>query len=340
MPQSGNNGETILTVTCAENTGEARSTGLLLRTDSGKIAPLLISQNAADRYVVNIRPSVTLAPITTTEDLSAFAINTYHIDNATQAISAVDAEVLESALVNSPPSNVLINWSPYGETNYCDYRFYNKDQTSPGSCWNPEPGGTVFGRWTLNTIVSGGIPCFNIKNAAFHQGSPIVEIVFSTKGWLIYTLHAFQNDTHGNYRRVDIDRAAASGNAVTVFSGVIYGDMQGFSWSKTAITDAGRWQSALNPAPRTEAITRVVLNVSSLVTQNSNRFRVLKWYPDGSRLVVFISVGTMSQGGRFNPTAPFAVSQLSTTVWDGTSTAPSSSTGASMIRPEPFYNPS
>ena len=338
-PLAGKAGDTKLYVTCAENTGAARTAFLNFQCKSGKTVLLRVFQGAADRWVVNIRPDPVLANITIKENLAAFAVDAYHIDNATQDIEKVDNDDLASALVNNTPSDVLINWSPYGEINYCDYKFYNKDNASPNSCWNPAVKGTVFGRWVLNTVVQGGRPYFNLRNAAFHQGSPIVEIVFDTAGWHIYTLHALQNDTWENYRRVDITEASANGYVVTVSQGVIYSDMAGNSWTSNAIREAGRWQSAVNHAPTVNAITRVILNVASLAVANSAKFRVLKWYTDGNLLKVFISVGTTAQGGKFNPSAPFSASQVSSVIWDGTSMTPQSSTTSSMLRPEPFYNP-
>lgn len=306
-------------------------------TNNNKTVKLPITQAAGTVLVVNIAPNPILGYILPdTEDLEAFSLSFYRISQETQELVSTTQSAAEEALATGMATGCRINWSPYGEINYCDYKFYGgMGSVSQSDCFNPDITGTIVCRWELNTTLVRGNRYFNLSRAAFHQGSPIIEVVFATSGWHIYTLHAYQARYHSIAQTLSVTCTYSTVTPTVVNSAECAPSV--LAMISDIILQAGQ-VNVRNMQPMQYGASRIVLTTTAMVT-GTYRFRILKWYMDWNtgKLVAFVSIGTNVGAGKFNPTRDFTTTQLNRLEW--ISSYDAQVVGQSILTPDEFYNP-
>ena len=335
---SGEAGSTQVEITAKENTGVAREATLQI-TSGTKTVDYKVSQKAANRYVINIKPATIGEEIPTDEDLSDFAYDVYHISNSTDVWELSSVDNLISDLEIWGVSHIYVNWSPFDGQNICDYNcLMESSGSSIGDCFNPNAS-DIMARLVLNGSLQTQRQRYqyNLRDAAFHQGSPILEITVernSTK-LRIYTLSAYQNDITGDRVSMHIQTAAASGMTISCKDAVIYTNTSGRTWKSDDITMAGALNMAAMEPQEDTGIMRVVLT-HPIAIATPYRWRTIKWFVDGSnKLRTFTVRGTMES---YNPLNSMQNSRnIVQSNWSGTTGTP---TGEVAIdNTDLFYNP-
>lgn len=339
-PKSGGAGTTKVSVRTSENTGPAREAVLQI-TDGTNTFDYTIKQAAANRYVINIKPGTIGENIPTEEDLSDFAYDIYHINNETGEWETSDYSNLISDLEYWSVSNIYINWSPFNGQNLCDYVCYmetKESSISPDDCFNPNAS-QVMARFVLNGSlrIQQNKYAFNLKNAAFHQGSPILEVTVernSTK-LRIYTLSSYQNDVTGDRVKMSVQEATPSGSSISMISAVIYSNASGMIWRNSDIQMAGALNASSMQPRKDEGIMRVELTHASSVG-GLYRWRILKWYVDASNVMHTYAVRAVQE--KYNPLDPIRnIQDIVRSDWSGTTGEPVSESKITMT--DNFYNP-
>ena len=335
---SGEAGSTQVRITAEENTGVAREATLQIISGT-KTVDYKISQGAANRYVINIKPATVGEQIPTYEDLSDFAYDVYHINNSTDVWELSSVDKLISDLELWGVSHIYVNWSPFDGQNICAYNcLMESSGSSIGDCFNPNAS-DVMARLVLN----GSLQIqeqkyqFNLRDAAFHQGSPILEITVernSTK-LRIYTLSAYQNDITGDRVSMHIQTAAPSGTTISCKEAYIYTNASGRIWKSDDITMAGALKTAVMEPQEDTGIMRVVLT-HPMAVATPYRWRTIKWFVDASnRLRTFTVRGTMES---YNPLNSMKNSRnIVQSNWSGTTGTPAGE--VTINNTNLFYNP-
>ena len=337
-PVNGGAGKTKISITCGRNSGAARSASVPFVTAGGAVKTLVVSQGAANKYVINISPKQTLKPITAVEDLSDFAYKLYHVDETTHDYEACTEANFMNVLSAGAASDLLVNWSPYGGINTCDYSF----EYYPRTCLNPDAGKRVLARAVLNndkTIITAvNQRVYNLRQAAFHQGSPIVEITVSMdEGIKIYTLAALYRSLYSDCVSIQCSNVFQAGLTASVGGADMIGDNLGYIWSESRLAAAARVTTSLSGDVLSEnGVSRVFITGS--IINSTNKVRILKWWTDGNGILkAFVSNG--NQTNRFNPTAPEAtLVSLTLDTFTGVNGIPSERMD-SYLNPSQFYNP-
>lgn len=325
-------------ITAEENTGVAREATLQI-TSGTKTVDYKVSQKAANRYVINIKPATVGEGIPSDEDLSDFAYDVYHINNSTDAWELSNVDNLISALELWAVSHVYVNWSPFDGQNICDYNcLMTSSGNSIGDCFNPNAS-DVMARLVLNGSleVQKQRYQYNLRDAAFHQGSPILEITVERNSTQlrIYTLSAYQNDITGDRVSMHIQTAAASGTTISCKDAVIYTNSSGRLLKSADITMAGAVKMATMKPQKDTGIMRVVLTHPQAIN-TPYRWRTIKWFVDASNKLRTFTVRGFTES--YNPLNSMKNSRnIVQSNWSGTTGTP---TGEVTINnTDLFYNP-
>lgn len=271
---SGSPGTTVAQVTLDANlTGSERSYTLQATTAGGKTSSCVISQPAAKTYILNMRlSSPTLTP-GVAFPTSAYEFEVY-LQNGTGPVLS-DRDSLVNDLQAGSVADVLLAWAPFGGMNYGNYTFSTtKEPIRPGTA------SAAIATLSLNTVPDPGVTkpgatsdrYYDLWNAAFYYGSPVVEVQIQRHQIILYTLYQYQQDTFG--QGIHLRVTNGSGTTLGVVSGAgICDDMTCYLWDSDYIKNAGKvtWNGSLVSG----GISRVCCEG---VATTSNKADILKWY--------------------------------------------------------------
>lgn len=298
-----------------------------------------ISQKGTRQYVVNISPTTPYqSAFPAQENLEAFLTRTFYM-SPSGGLSNSQYPTMLQEIENDTASDIMLNWSPFGKQNICEYTY----QVRPTSFLNPDVQNGI-GKLTLNIKQdeASGTYYYNLKQAAFHQGSPIVEVAFekdSTKP-KIYTLSALHEKLYGDKVFMYFTARMGVANVIEISDNttqictnsqclVLIGDALKLS-GKVKFTPSG---FVLEEG----GVSRVYATPTMLV--QTNYIQGLKWFSGmngNSLLTLFLHSG--AQANVYSPvTQPTYPIQQTRAQWS-TTFEPIAS-GMSLMNVDAFYNP-
>lgn len=353
-PQSGDGNNNIVTITAKENTGNSRE-GVITFKSGDKTVNVTVQQYRAYRFILNLAPKFADAAYPTEEDATAFNMTVYKNNVESEGLDTSSLEELVSRLrmYNDPHdgvSNIVVNWSPFGGKNYCNYTCEIASSAKPyldEEVLNPNKQ-NVLAKLTLNTVDAAGAigKQYDLAHAAFHQGSPVLEIIIerlsaSENRIQIYTLHQYQKDL---YNKNWYFKAAAEGSVGTPGTGMACwgGDAPGClspqNFETTLVTMAGRLISLAGPLVFSpNGVSRIFLEGTTAVGFPLAP-RILKWYKSDNNTITAL----WAQGSEANKYSPVEAAidhySLAYARWTDSAT-PVVQGPESRLSVEDFYNP-
>lgn len=240
---------------------------------------------------------------------------------------------------NDTASDIMLNWSPFGKQNICDYTY----QLRPNSFLNPDVQNGI-GKLTLNikNDEASGTYYYNLKQAAFHQGSPIVEVAFekgSTKP-KIYTLSALHEKLYGDKVFMYFSAKINNTNVIGISDNTtqICTNSQCFALVGDTLKLSGKVKFTSSGFVLEEGgVSRVYATPTMLV--QTNYIQGLKWFSSmngNSHLTLYLHSG--AQANVYSPlTQPTYPIQQTKAQWS-TSFNPIAG-GMSLMNVDAFYNP-
>lgn len=351
-PQSGDGNNNTVTITAKENIGNDREGVITFRSGS-KTVNVTVQQYRAYRFILNLAPKAADAAYPIEEDATAFNMTVYKNNVETSALdTATLAELVDRLRMYNDPhdgvSNIVVNWSPFGGENYCNYTCEIASTTKPYlDKWVLNPNRqNVLAKLTLNTVDAAIGKQYDLAHAAFHQGSPVLEIIIerlsaSENRIQIYTLHQYQKDLY-NKNWYFIAAAEGSvgtpGTGIACWGGADAGCLPPQGFETTLVTMAGRIVSVsetdtLSPS----GVSRIFLQGTSAVGFPLAP-RILKWYKSDDNTIT----GLWAQGSEANIYSPVEAAidhySLAFARWTDSAT-PVVQGPESHLSVEDFYNP-
>lgn len=193
-PDRGSGNGRVTCIASPNNTENSRSTSIIV-SGGGITRTVSISQKGTRQYLVNIAP-ITNTAFPAQENLNAFRVSIYYMSPSGDLTDSTYAAMLQE-ITNNTASDIMLNWSPFGKQNVCAYTY----EANPTLFLNPDVQNGI-GKLTLNIKQdeASGTYYYNLKQAAFHQGSPIVEVAFESGSSKpkIYTLSALHEKLYGD----------------------------------------------------------------------------------------------------------------------------------------------
>lgn len=336
-PDSGSGNGTVTCAAQQNNTENRRSTSITV-SGGGMTRTVRISQKGTRQYVVNISPTTPQSAFPAQENLEAFLSQTYYMSPSGELSNSQYPTMLQEIKYDTA-SDIMLNWSPFGKQNICDYTY----QFSPASFLNPDVQNGV-GRLTLNIKQdeASGTYYYNLKQAAFHQGSPIVEVAFekdSTKP-KIYTLSALHEKLYGNKVFMYFSAKMGTTNVIEIIDNTtkICTDSSCFAFIGDTLKLSGKVKFTAGGFVLEEGgVSRVYATPTMMV--QTNRIQGLKWFSGmngNSHLTLFLHSGAQANvySPVIQPTYPI---QQTKAQWS-TSFNPIAG-GMSLMNVDSFYNP-
>lgn len=337
-PDNGTGNAKVNCSVVENNTENDRNTTFTI-SGGGINRTVSVSQEGKREYLINIRPSNYATVIPVTESDTAFTVNVYKIDPADGSLISSTYSQLLSELAANTATDVKINWSPFGSSNYCDYVFNRNN----GTTHNPDAS-NVLATVTLNIKSVSGLYYYNMKQAAFHQGSPIVEIAFESGSSKpkILTMSALQKALYGNHNYMSFQAIRDSTwNTLSITNNTT----QICTESTCLITVDGYLEDAGRCTLKKNGYKLVSTGVSRMyVIPNTNassgKIQALKWFGamDGTNeLKGFVTVWDQADlyTPQSNPVYPIS---LLTATW--TTSRNPVAMSSSLMNVNSYYNPS
>lgn len=337
-PDSGSGDGTVTCSASQNNTENSRSTTITV-SGGGITRTVSISQKGTRQYLVNISPTIPYqSAFPAQENLEAFLARIYYMSPSGDLSNSIYASMINEIEADTV-SDIMLNWSPFGKQNICDYTY----QLRPVSFLNPDVQNGI-GRLMLNIKKdeASGTYYYNLKQAAFHQGSPIVEVAFernSTKP-KIYTLSALHEKLYGDKVFMYFSAKMGAGNVIGIADDTtqICTDSQ----CRTSVGDtlklSGRVRFTTSGFVLEEGgVSRVYATPTMLV--QTNYIQGLKWFSGmngESHLTLYLHSGAKANvySPEVQPTYPI---QQTKAQWS-TSFNPIAG-GMSLMNVDAFYNP-
>lgn len=351
-PQTGNGNNNTVTITAKENIGNNRE-GVITFKSGGKTVNVTVQQYRAYRYILNLAPTDAKASYPTEEDATDFNMTVYknNVETGGLDTSSLNKLVERLRMYNDPhdgASNIVVNWSPFGGENYCNYTCEIASDAKPyldKFVLNPLRQ-NVLAKLTLNTVDTGIGKQYDLAHAAFHQGSPVIEIIVerlsaSENRIQIYTLHQYQKDLYDKnwYFTAEAEGSRGTpGTCIACWRGNTFGCLSPQNFDTTLITMAGRITSveetdALSP----NGVSRIFMPNVSLVSYPTGP-KILKWYKSDDDTITGLWVQG-SEANIYSPVEP-TISQynLAEIKWTN-SVNPSVQGPSTYLSVDDFYNP-
>lgn len=351
-PQTGDGNNNTVTITAKENIGNNRE-GVITFKSGGKTVNVIVQQYRAYRYILNLAPTDAEASYPTEEDANAFNMTVYknNVETGTLDASSLNELVNRLGMYNDPHdgvSNIVVNWSPFGGENYCNYTCEIASDTKPyldEFVLNPFKQ-NVLAKLTLNTVDAAIGKQYDLAHAAFHQGSPVIEIIVerlsaSENRIQIYTLHQYQKDLYNKnwYFIAEAEGSVGTpGTGLACWGGTGPGCLSPQNFDTTLVTMAGRIISVeetdtLSP----NGVSRIFMPNVSLETYPAGP-KILKWYKSDENTIT----GLWVQGSEANIYSPVedAIDHYSLAFarWTDSATPVVEGLG-SHLSVDDFYNP-
>lgn len=242
-------------------------------------------------------------------------------------------------ITDDTASDIMLNWSPFGKQNVCAYTY----DANPTSFLNPDVQNGIA-KLTLNIKKDdpSGTYYYNLKQAAFHQGSPIVEVAFE-KGSVkpkIYTLSALHEKLYGDKVFMYFTATMGVGNVINITEGTtqICTNSMCRAFVGDTLKLSGKVRSTAGGFVLEEGgVSRVYATPTMLV--QSNRIQGLKWFSGmngESHLTLYLHSGNQAKvySPEVQPTYPIKQTKAE---WS-TSFNPIAG-GRSLMNVDAFYNP-
>lgn len=298
---------------------------------------ILISQKGTRQYLVNIGPTAYTA-FPAQEDLDLFRVSIYYMSPSGVLTDSTYAAMLQE-ITDGTASDIMLNWSPFGKQNVCAYTY----DANPTSFLNPDVQNGI-GKLTLNIKQdkASGTYYYNLKQAAFHQGSPIVEVAFeegSTKP-KIYTLSALHEKLYGDKLFMYFTATMGAGNIIGITEGTtkICTDSMCRAFVGDTLKLSGKVRFTAGGFVLEEGGVSRVYATPTMVVQ-SNRIQGLKWFSGmngNSHLTLYLHSGNKANvySPKVQPTYPI---QQTKAEWS--TTFEPIAGGMSLMNVDAFYNP-
>lgn len=351
-PQSGDGKNNTVTITAKENIGNDREGVITFRSGS-KTVNVTVQQYRAYRFILNLAPKYADAAYPTEEDATAFNMTVYKNNVETGALyTAALAELVDRLRMYNDPndgvSNIVVNWSPFGGENYCNYTCEIASRAKPYlDNWVLNPNRqNVLAKLTLNTVDVAIGKQYDLAHAAFHQGSPVLEIIIerlsaSENRIQIYTLHQYQKDLYNKnwYFAAAADGSLGTpGRGMACWGGADAGCLAPQNFDTALVAMAGRIVSAGdNDALSPNGVSRIFLQGTSSVGFPLAP-RILKWYKSDDNTIT----GLWAQGSEAKIYSPVEAAidhySLASARWTNSAT-PVVQGPQSHLSVEDFYNP-
>lgn len=352
-PQSGDGNNNVVTITAKENTGNDRK-GVITFRSGGKTVNVTVQQYRAYRFILNLAPKFADAAYPTEEDATAFDMTVYKNNVESGGLDTSSLNELVDRLrmydLHDGVSNIVVNWSPFGGKNYCNYTCEIASSVKPyldEEVLNPNKK-NVLAKLTLNTVgVAGAIgKQYDLAHAAFHQGSPVLEIIIerlsaSENRIQIYTLHQYQKDLYNKnwYFVAEAEGSRGTpGTGLACWGGTDASCLAPKNFDTTLVTMAGRIVSIAGPGVFSpDGVSRIFLAGTSAVGFPLAP-RILKWYKSDENTIT----GLWAQGSEANIYSPVEVAinhySLAFARWTNSAT-PVVQGPESHMSVDDFYNP-
>ena len=337
-PDSGSGNGTVTCAAQQNNTENSRSTSITV-SGGGMTRTVSISQKGTRQYVVNISPAMPYQnAFPAEENLEAFLSKTFYMSPSGE-LSISQYPTMLQEIENDTASDIMLNWSPFGKQNICEYTY----QVRPTSFLNPDVQNGI-GKLTLNIKQDAASKTYyyNLKQAAFHQGSPIVEVAFE-RGSVkpkIYTLSALHEKLYGDKLFMYFSATMGAGNVIQIADNTT--QICTNSLCKASVGDtlklSGKVRFTASGFVLEEGgVSRVYATPTMLV--QTNYIQGLKWFSGmngNSHLTLYLHRGT--QANVYSPiTQPTYPIQQTRAQWS-TSFNPIAD-GMSLMNVDAFYNP-
>lgn len=351
-PQSGDGNNNTVTITAKENIGNDRE-GVITFKSGSKTVSVTVQQYRAYRFILNLAPKAADAAYPTEEDATAFNMTVYKNNVETGALDTSSlAELVERLRMYNDPhdgiSNIVVNWSPFGGENYCNYTCEIASTTKPYlDKWVLNPlKQNVLAKLTLNTVDVALGKQYDLAHAAFHQGSPVIEIIIerlsaSENRIQIYTLHQYQKDLYNKnwyFRAVAEGSRGTPGTGLACWGGTDANCLTPQNFDTTLVTMAGRFVTvAETDALSPNGVSRIFMPNVSLVSYPAGP-KILKWYKSDENTIT----GLWAQGSEANIYSPVEAAidhyNLAFARWTDSAT-PVVQWPETHLSVEDFYNP-
>lgn len=335
-PDSGSGNGTVTCAASQNNTENSRSTSINV-LGGGMTRTILISQKGTRQYLVNIGPTAYTA-FPAQEDLDEFRVSIYYMSPSGVLTDSTYAAMLQE-ITDDTASDIMLNWSPFGKQNVCAYTY----DANPTSFLNPDVQNGI-GKLTLNIKQdeASGTYYYNLKQAAFHQGSPIVEVAFeegSTRP-KIYTLSALHEKLYGDKLFMYFSATMGSGNIIGITKNTT--KICTNSLCKASVGNTLKLSGKVRFTPvgfvlEEGGVSRVYATPTMLV--QSNCIQGLKWFSGmngESHLTLYLFTGYQAKvyNPEVQPTYPI---QQTKAEWS--TTFEPIAGGMSLMNVDAFYNP-
>lgn len=344
-PTEGAQGKTVVKVTVNKNMSTSTRGTQINFSCNNVIDTLYIRQKSAEVYILNISPSDALSSFGITYNPDAYICTVYK-KTASGTIELSTISSLIRDIENEIVYDCLVNWSPFGGENICDYTF-SINSTSI----NPSASSEIIATLKLNTIKDPSVSrpnlstpqYINMWNAAFHQGSPVIEIAIGSDGKIfLYTLYQQSIDNYGDAIQLGIGYSQNSGNILSDISGVfLYKNSGTENWNNIMPANSGKYD--FTGALIDGGITRIFTQGTGIGIIGGQMIynRVLKWYPGdlSGDIGLFALQIDASYANKYSPEGN-EVSATSVNLLNWYETGIPASNGIITMRnPDLFYNP-
>lgn len=335
-PDSGSGNGTVTCAAQQNNTENNRSTSITV-SGGGITRTVSISQKGTRQYLVNIGPTAYTA-FPAQENLDTFRVSIYYMSPSGVLTDSTYAAMLQE-ITDDTASDIMLNWSPFGKQNVCAYTY----DANPTSFLNPDVQNGI-GKLTLSIKKdkASGTDYYNLKQAAFHQGSPIVEVAFE-KGSVkpkIYTLSALHEKLYGDKVFMYFTAKMGAGNIIDITEGTtqICTNSMCRAFVGDTLKLSGKVRFTAGGFVLEEGgVSRVYATPTMLV--QSNRIQGLKWFSGmngESHLTLNLFTGNQAKvySPEVQPTYPI---QQTKAEWS--TTFEPLAGGMSLMNVDAFYNP-
>lgn len=351
-PQTGDGSNNTVTITAKENIGNNRE-GVITFKSGGKTVNVTVQQYRAYRYILNLAPTDAKASYPIEEDATDFNMTVYKNNVETGGIvtSSLNELVERLGMYNDPHdgvSNIVVNWSPFGGENYCNYTCEIASDAKPyldEFVLNPLRQ-NVLAKLTLNTVDAATGKQYDLAHAAFHQGSPVLEIIVerlsaSENRIQIYTLHQYQKDLYNKNWSFSITAEGGGGTPGTgliCWGGADASCLPAQYFDTTLVTMAGRIISVEETdALSSDGVSRIFMPNVSLASYPAGP-KILKWYKSDDDTITGLWIQG-SEANIYSPVEP-TISQYNLAKIKWTNSVKPSVQGPSVyLSVDDFYNP-
>ena len=286
----GTAGNKEVTVSVDENTGAERTAELTVSSGSLE-KTLTVNQSKAAGYVISLSTKHNnIYPVV--PDPTEFTYTIYKVDGDSW-VESDDSSMLTDIKQNRNP-RIYLSWEPIGTHNICDYTMNISDSAPSGgtvNALNPGVGACLF------TLQLGSIDTtvvntkrFNLKRAAFIQGTPIVELAWAEDGPKLYTLYELQIARGQSRLGIYLNMTEVQHSGTTAFQMDTFNVCQSDSTCAIAqseqLEDAAEWIQRPTGMAVADGVTRVIPtdhdNMSSL-----DRWHPIKWYVENGNFYIW-----------------------------------------------------